>query len=257
MSSAASVTALAALSLSAVACGATESSADPSPSSHGTIRDAVDETLDTRTASFKLTFEYTRDEATFGIEAGERASLKGAADFRQRELETGRGGRDRVIVDQTTVYVLDGDEPDGRWRRYVRGEKIRGGFVSDWLVGRVDPVRLLEVVPSVEGRAGFARVGEETVGGAPTTRYHGYAEVNAFMRALFPSIAYDKADRPYPPPDEVPIDVWVGDEGWVRKIVYEFPEFDLFAGDLTTMELYDLGADLEIEPPSATEIVNG
>jgi hypothetical protein len=134
MSSAASVTAPAALSLSAVACGATESSADSSPSSHGTIRDAVDETLDTRTA---------------------------------------------------------------------------------------------------------------------------IAEVNAFMRALFPSMAYDKADRPYPPPDEVPIDVCVGDEGWVRKIVYEFPEFDLFAGDLTTMELYDLGADLEIEPPSASEIVNG
>jgi hypothetical protein len=246
-------TVLVGLALPLAACGGSsadvETTADPG-SSAAWIIDSVDQTFEAGTARIGLTFEYSRGEATFGIEAGERTSVEGAVDFEQDRLEAGRE-RGRLLVDGDTVYVLDPDQPDGRWRRYEANEKVGGGVIAEYLVGRIDPVRLLRFLSTVR----FAPLGQESVAGRPATRYIGSGETNAFMRALFPSIPYDKRDRPYPPPDDVSFEVWVGEDGRVAKVVYRLPELDLWSGDLTTLELSDYGADVELEVPE--EAVDG
>jgi len=249
MSSAAPDTVLAALSLSAAACGGGGESTADQASLAPTIAEAVDETLAAGTASFTLTLEHTRDDPTLGAERGEREQFEGLVDFDSHR--TASGESDRVIVDETSFYLQPGAEGDLRWRRYDLGSASGGGFAPDVTLGRLDVVRQLEYVDSIAGS--LEPAGKEDVRGVATTRYTGYGEAEALMRALLPA-AYaalpwsthgETVDRLQP----VAFDVWVGEDGRVHKATYDFPDFSSYVGDLTTIELYDFGADVKIELP--------
>lgn len=256
MSAVIPVATLAALSLAAVACGETETSADPDSSGVTTIAGAVDETLAAGTARVTLTFEHTRDEPTFGVEAGERDSVEGAVDFARLRTEIGTDV-DRWIVDETSYYFA---EEESTWHRYSRDPKLGDALPPDVTLGRLDVIRSLEYVAAIE--SSFEVVGEEEVRGAPTTRYTGFGEAEGLMRTLLSNSLYAKLQwsshsTSVEHSDSVPFDVWVGDDGRLHQVVFDFPDFSSFVGDLTTIELYDFGADVDVELPSPSETVDG
>jgi hypothetical protein len=257
MSSAAPVAALAALSLTGVACSGSETSAEPGSPGAATIADAVDETLAAGTARVTVTFEHTREERTFGVEVGERDSVEGAVDFELRRTEIG-SEIDTFVIDESSYFVHE--EPDPQWHRFSRDPKPGDAVPPDYSLGRLDVIRQLGYAAAIEGS--FEAVGEEEVGGMATTRYSGVGEAEALMRALLDESLYEKlrwsthstsVDRS----ESVSFDVWVGEDGRVHKVVYDFPDFSSFLGDLTTIELRDFGADVAIEVPAPEDTVDG
>jgi hypothetical protein len=246
------------LAVPLAACGGSESSGDPSSTIATTVAGAVEETFDAGTARFTLTFEHTRSERSFGVDAGERDSVEGAVDFDRHRVEVGTD-HDQFIVDEAAFYFRAPEE-DTRWRRYAFDPQGGGAIAPDVTLGRLDPVRLLEFLPSIEST--FGVVGEEDVGGTPTTRYAGFGEAEPLMRALLSESVY--AQLPWETHstsvqhnESVPFDVWVGEDGRVHKVILDFPDFSSYAGDLTTVELHDFGADVDIELPLPSETIDG
>jgi hypothetical protein len=91
-----------------------------------------------------------------------------------------------------------------------------------------DPAQALEVIRSA---VDFEQVGRAEVRGTPTTHHRGTIG--------------DDADGTAPQGSVV--DAWVDDEGYLRKMSF-------VDGEATaTIEFYDFGADVEIEPPSPDE----
>lgn len=241
------------LAVPLAACGGSETSTDTGSSQGGTVADAVEETFDAGTAKFTLTFEHTRDEATWGIEKGERDSLEGTVDFGQHRVEIGTD-TDRVILDESAYYFRETD--DSPWQQYSRDPESGDKPPPDVSLGRLDPVPVLEYVVAIE--SSFEAAGEEDVRGAPAARHTGLGEAEALMRALlseslFSLLQWESHAVTVDRTDSAPLDVWVGEDGRVHKVVLDFPNFGSFVGDLTTIELHDFGADVDIELPVNAE----
>ena len=99
---------------------------------------------------------------------------------------------------------------------------VDSGVLDEYLdLGEGDPARLLE---TLEAAGAFEAVGSERVRGVETTRYRG-------------TVASSR------------IDVWVGADGLVRRATVGDGD-----GTNVELELYDFGADVEIEPPPADEV---
>jgi hypothetical protein len=253
MSSVVPVTALAALSLSAVACGGSETTADTTSPTGSPIADAVAETMDAGTARIDLTFEFTHSGG-FGSEPGDSDSAEGLVDFERHRTEFGTGPG-AVIVDETSFYVPPDVPGESEWQKFDLAPKPGARPAPDVSFGRLDVIRQLEYMASIEGS--FEAAGEEGVGGTATTRYTGSGEVEGLMHALvsdvlFGLLPWSTHSSTVDPADSVSFDVWVGEDGRVHKVEYEFPRFDSLVGDLTTIELHDFGADVDIELPEET-----
>lgn len=97
-----------------------------------------------------------------------------------------------------------------------------GGALGDYLdLGGGDPTRILE---TLEAAGAFDEVGGEQVRGVATTRYRG-------------SVGSERAD------------VWVDEDGLVRRVTVSDG-----GEESVTVELFDFGADVEVERPPADEI---
>lgn len=97
-----------------------------------------------------------------------------------------------------------------------------GEALGEYLdLGRGDPTRILE---TLEAAGAFEQVGSGQVRGVATTRYRG-------------TVGSDRAD------------VWVGGDGLVRRVTVSD------GGETSvTVELFDFGADVEVERPPADEV---
>ena len=255
MSSATSVTALAALSLSAVACSGSESSAETTLSTPTTVADAVEKTLAAGTAKMTLTMEHTRSGG-FGADIGERDTIEGVVDFDERRVEL-TTDVDEFVLDETAFYWRG--EGEGEWRRYARDPGSGDEIFPDVTLGRLDPIPVLEYATSIDSTFGPGLLGK--VDGEITRRFSGQGEAAGLMRALLPDSLYQNLQwethgASVDPSAGVPFDVWVGEDGRVSKVELDFPDFDSFVGDLTTVELSDLGVEVDIELPPPSETVD-
>jgi hypothetical protein len=209
------------------ACGGSEATA-PTPLPKVDVAQVAARTVDVQSARFTLSGEGGRGGPFTGEGelAGHRARL---------ELHFPDAAGDLFPADIEAVYA------DGAL--YMRLSGLAGllpGLVSggrDWLrvdlaadsdvldeyldFGGGDPTRLLE---TLEAAGAFAEVGSERVRGVETTRYRG-------------SVASTR------------VDVWVGADDLVRRVTVRDGD-----GTNVELELYDFGADLEIERPSADEV---
>jgi predicted small secreted protein len=88
-----------------------------------------------------------------------------------------------------------------------------------------NPTRILE---DLQASADFEEVGREEVRGAETTRYHGTVEGQ-------------------------PTDVWVGDDDLLRRVQIIDESTDSETTTVT-IELYDFGAEVDVEAPPADEV---
>ena len=102
----------------------------------------------------------------------------------------------------------------------------------------------------------FHEVGMEDVRGQQTTHYAGTIDLNKVAENAPADLAeqYKKLAEAAPSPT-VPMDVWIGDDGYVHKLRFEQK---LAAGSSMTMEeeLYDWGTDVNVTVPSDDEVVD-
>jgi hypothetical protein len=102
----------------------------------------------------------------------------------------------------------------------------------------------------------FHEVGTEDVRGEPTTHYTGTVDLNKVAENAPADLAeqYKKLAELAPSPT-VPMDVWIGHDGYVHKLRFEQK---LAAGSSMTMEeeLYDWGTDVNVTVPSDDEVVD-
>jgi hypothetical protein len=102
----------------------------------------------------------------------------------------------------------------------------------------------------------FHEVGTENVRGEKTTHFAGTIDLNKVAENAPADLAeeYKKLAEQAPSPT-VPMDVWIGDDGYVHKLRFEQK---LSAGASMTMEeeLYDWGTDVNVTVPSDDEAVD-
>jgi hypothetical protein len=121
-------------------------------------------------------------------------------------------------------------------------------------VSQSDPSQALDFLQGASDD--FHEVGTEDVRGKPTTHYTGTVDLNKVAENAPADLAeqYKKLAELAPSPT-VPMDVWIGDDGYVHKLQFEQK---LAAGSSMTMEeeLYDWGTDVNVTVPSDDEVVD-
>lgn len=208
------------------ACGGSEPTAlQPAPTVD--VAQAAARTVDVGSARFSLSGEGRRGGPFTGEGelAGDRARL---------ELHFSEAGAllpadvEVVYADGTLYARLSGMagllpgllSGGGEWISVDL--EADGDLLGEYLdLGQGDPTRLLE---TLEAAGAFDEVGSERVRGVETTHYRGSVESSR-------------------------VDVWVGADGLVRRV-------SVSDGESTDvrLELFDFGADVEIEPPPSQDV---
>ena len=176
------------------------------------------------------------------VQAGERSDVAGT----------------EILYDGRVLYMTaSGSEgaPEPRWVAMDLGERGRLGQLSGF--DGTDPGQALAFL----GAAGEAEeVGTTEVHGEETTHYRltvdlrEAAELSQEYRGVIEQTLQAGGAA------EVPTDVWVDGDGRVRRVrmVYDgVPTAEGTAVDVTvTTELYDFGAEVDVEPPPADRVLN-
>jgi hypothetical protein len=119
--------------------------------------------------------------------------------------------------------------------------------------GSQDPTKALQAIQSV---GNVSKVGTATIDGVNTTEYSGTIDVKKAAAALGPSASKLFAQAKL---TSIPVDVWVGDDGLVRRFHENFAYLVQGAGELNTdltMDLTDFGVKTNIQPPPADQTVD-
>ncbi len=207
-------------------------------------------------------FDTKAEQASLSFDLSSLAGLLGGLIGNVDALEI------RAIQDGDDVYlsspqIADQLSPGKSWLR-VDGATVprtQGGDFSELRQFATDHRRtLLELLEAVAGD--LETVGAEELRGVTTTHYRAEVDlrnadglVPPFGRDRLRELLDDLVERAGL--SEIPIDVWLDDSGYVRKL-----QLSLSAGTTdvveasTTLELYDYGADVGITPPAADEVVD-
>ena len=210
-----------------VACGGSETAA-PQPVPKIDVAQAAARTVDVGSARFSLSGEGGPGGSFTG--EGEIAGDRGRLDLHFSEAAGGLFPADvEAVYADGALYVrfsglaglLPGLATGGRdWLGVDLGAD--GDALREYLdLGEGDPTRLLE---TLEAAGAFDEVGSESVRGVETTRYRG-------------TVASSQ------------VEVWVGADGLVRRVTVSDGE-----GTDVELELFDFGADVEVERPPADEV---
>lgn len=191
---------------------------------------------------------------------------QGAPDFgdpSQWQLES--------IQDGDVMYMrlpaVSGELPDGKtWVRVdLRKDGESKGFDFSELeqFTNNDPRKALDFLRAASGE--IETVGSETLRGTLTTHYRATVDLREYER-LVPASEREKAGSMFGDlvdesgVAEVPVDVWLDESGLVRKLAMTVtatePGSTETAEAAVSFELWDYGEDVEIELPSADEVVD-
>jgi hypothetical protein len=126
-----------------------------------------------------------------------------------------------------------------------------------------DPRNTLDLLRAASGE--IETVGAGTVHGVSTTHYRATIEPSDYAKLVLAGKRDQLgslADQLVAPSGigAMPVDVWVDGSGLVRKLAISFAAKQPGTADVTealmTFELYDLGEDVQIELPPASEVVD-
>jgi hypothetical protein len=221
-------------------------------------------------------FDAASERASFAVDLSSFAKLLGglfaglagpnAADL--PDFDDPSGWQIEVVQDGATGYVrfpaLDGQLPEGKtWVRSSKGGKA-GGFDFDEVeqFARSDPRELLDSLRAVTGEV--ETVGVEELRGVDTTHYHAVIDP-AELAALAPRDQHSSQSLV----DQItarsglgaiPVDVWIDDDGLVRKLSLELSATQAGASQPSeaslSFELWDYGERVEIPLPPASQVVD-
>jgi hypothetical protein len=167
-----------------------------------------------------------------GIESGKqvRIACHGAADHARRRAEITCSSDDSAGLGYT-VRAIDDDVYD-RFSGQSKWAKAPADARDD-PVAEFSPHRLLSLLRAASVASEYA--GDETVRGASTTRYR--LTVNC-----------EEAELADCGGETSPVDVWIAEDDTVRRISLDWDR------ESFTVEFFDFGAAVDIEPPPAEQI---
>ncbi|HEX5468606.1 MAG TPA: LppX_LprAFG lipoprotein [Gaiellaceae bacterium] len=259
------------LALAASACGGSGSS---SPSVAATTSSAPDaqavvqagqKSSDAGSARASFTASFTGAASGTMTGEGEFSKHEGHVTLDLSGLGNGTfGGGEAELVFSNLVYYVKLPEnaglpvPPGKEWFKIDLQKLgqTSGLDLDQLtqLGQSDPSQALLFLKGASDD--FHEVGSEDVRGEPTTHYAGTIDLQKVAETAPPDVAdqYRKLAQ-LAPSSKVPMDVWVGEDGLVRKLRFEQK---LAEGSSMTMEeeLYDYGADVDVSPPDDDEVID-
>ena len=165
------------------------------------------------------------------------------------------GGETELLYDETVAYaqVPEGTLPVGRpWLKIdleTLGDLSGIDLAQLAQAGQATPAQYLRWLSAAKD---VDRVGEEDVRGVRTTHYRGVIDVQRLIEEQ-PELrrSLEALDL-----DEVPTEVWIDGDGLLRRLTQEYELSS--AGEKTstrvTMELYDFGVEVDVEPPAPEEV---
>jgi hypothetical protein len=201
--------------------------------------------FDTRAQSGRMTFDMS-----------EFAKAVGAQDF----------GDMRIVMERFVMYMnlplLQQLQPGMKpWIRFdLRRLAAQQGFDLAGLqqVNQSDPRQALLYLRAASGRVD--EVGEEDVRGVSTTHYRmtvdleKVAKLNPEQRRNVERVVEQSGVR------KVPTEVWVDDEGLVRRMALAYEDMQFAGGQrgdmAMRMELYDFGVDVDVSPPPPGQVID-
>ena len=224
--------------------------------------------VDTRAQRGHMTVDLSslRTEAMSGLTGdARRAAAKRLGDaqaWRGEQVIDSSGGR---FVTYLRIPALSRIVKTSKpWIRYdfqKLGEQAGSDFQQVTQVGAGDPAQVVDYLRSLSGKV--EKKGNEDVRGVGTTHYHVTIDLEKYP-SLVPPNRRGEARRPIDSlialtgAKAVPADVWIGDDGFVRKMEYGYstPVRDERTGRRwskqtdVTMELYEFGARAHVRIPS-------
>lgn len=106
-------------------------------------------------------------------------------------------------------------------------------------------------------------VGTETINGVQATHYRAVFDTEALLAQATPEERAQLEAQGALPTDILPIDVWVSEDGLVVRFIMEIdgsaieaPPEESFGRMVMRYDLFDLGGDITIEPPPASEVTD-
>ncbi|HXV58258.1 MAG TPA: hypothetical protein VD704_10360 [Gaiellaceae bacterium] len=249
--------------------GAAETGAGPEGASPAALADAA-----LRTAEIGSARVATEVTLTGLAEGDQTFSGEGVFDFERNvgEMtldvggapETGIGSTQLVFQDFVVYYGLpEGILPAGkRWLRLdLQSVADASGIDFGSLIQgtQADPSQLLLWLAALGPEA--EELGEEDVQGVPTTRYRATVDLRRLesqapegageeWRAYVQSLATRLGTT------EVPVEISVDGDGYVRRLRQELPLAGT-AGELSTIvttDLFDFGVEVDVQAPPAGEV---
>jgi hypothetical protein len=179
-----------------------------------------------------------------------------------------------AVQDGTVVYMrfpaVAEELPDGKsWVRLdpttttTEGQSFDFDFEQFEQFTSNDPRELLDVLEAVSGEV--ETVGTEELRGVATTHYRATVDLANYERLVLAgereqlrSMLGDLIDGAGV--SEMPFDVWLDETGLVRKLALTFTQTQPGTTDTAeasmAFELYDYGADVEIDLPPASQVVD-
>ena len=202
-----------------------------------------------------------------------RFSGRGAFDFDERKGELALrllegdegafGGRSQAVFSGTSVYyrlpagALGGDKT---WIRLdLQNIADASGLDLGPLVqgSQADPMQYLLWLSAIG--PGVTKIGEEEIRGVPTSRYRAVVDLNLLESQSPPGkeaewSAYVQTLRDRLGLDFIPVEVWIDDEGLVRRLYHEYGFAAEGTSAVVTTELFDFGVDVNVKPPPPGQV---
>jgi hypothetical protein len=237
-------------------------------------------TKTTDAGSYRAEFSLTMDGVIPGT-SGRRVAMNGEGLFDTRsqsgrmtfdmsEFAKALGSRDfgdiDIVMERFVMYMrfplLQQLQPGMKpWLKFdLRKIAAQQGFDMPGLqqINQSDPRQALLYLRAVSGPVEDA--GEEDVRGVSTSHYRmtvdleKVAKLNPEQRENVERVIEQTGVR------NVPTEVWVDDDGLVRRMKLSYDDTQVAPGQrgdmAMTMELYDFGVAVDVEPPPARQVVD-
>jgi hypothetical protein len=257
------------LVLAASACGGSASTGtDGTPSSAPAaqaVSNAGQKSSDAGSARASFTADFTGSTSGTMTGEGEFSNREGHLTLDMSDLGGGAFGSGQAeLVFSDLVYYMK--LPDGAGLPVPPGKewfkidlKQLGqtqGLNLEQLtqLSQSDPSQALDFLQGASDD--FHEVGTEDVRGEPTTHYAGTIDLNKVAEKAPADLAeqYKKLAE-LAPSSSVPMDVWIGDEGYVHKLRFE-QKLAVGSSMIMEEELYDWGTDINVTVPSEDQVVD-
>jgi len=204
----------------------------------------------------------------------ERFGGQGRFDFERRagemtlrliEGEAGAGGGNAkaVFVDSSVYYQLPPGALAGG-RRWIQLDLQNVADASGLDFGplvqgsQADPTQYLLWLSALG--PGITKIGEEDVRGVPTSRYRAAVDLNLLGEQAPPGkeaewAAYVQTLRDRLGLAFIPVEVWVDDEGLIRRFNHEYGFSTEGKTAVVTTELFDFGIPVNVAAPPPDQVV--
>ncbi len=222
------------------------------------VRDAADKTLGAGTSRLEMVINLESGGQSFEMTAkGAFDYAKGTGELSMTLPKSAGGGGEpiRQIITRKAVYMsgIPGI-PTGKWVKIPIDQLNVGGNSG---LSSSDPSAALEMLRGVSDDV--TRVGEDTVRGERTTHYRGTIDIEKAL-ANAPAEARDQVKQylDQAGTTSVPFDLYVDDEGRLRKMVqhYKLKASGKTTAMELTVEMYDYGVKVDVKEPAASTVID-